>query len=274
MEKIRETTQPGTNQWPRHLMGAGVSLSLSRDGVRGERIFSSFSSLISDPFPRDHDFYVVFVSLSRELVSLCERNSSGNRFSEDLRRGLFQQRGLSGVFHRDLVPENCLSGENGGLKVSDLLLTLWGTPVAPEILTIRGYDVADIDDLDMPEFRIVIRPCAWSYKSSDLLESSLSELDLCRSKDEGRPVSSIFGHGVPELDFSIFRVVSARLYSDPCLKVFLYEARCGEKPNSWNPNLRKSVHMGAESHVPNPDPVTVKPTLISSPGGPQSCDNL
>ena len=62
-------------------MGAGVSLSLSRDGVHGERIFSLFSSLISDPFPRDHGFYVVFVSLSREFVSLCERNSSGTRSS-------------------------------------------------------------------------------------------------------------------------------------------------------------------------------------------------
>ena len=49
-------------------MGAGVSLSLSRDGVHGESICSSSFSLISDPFPREHDFYVVSVPFSREQV--------------------------------------------------------------------------------------------------------------------------------------------------------------------------------------------------------------
>ena len=47
-------------------MGAGVSLSLSRDGVHGESILSSISSLISDPFPWEYDFYVVSVPCSRE----------------------------------------------------------------------------------------------------------------------------------------------------------------------------------------------------------------
>ena len=49
-------------------MGAGVSLSLSRDGVHGESIWSSSFSLISDPFPREHVFYVVSVPFSREQV--------------------------------------------------------------------------------------------------------------------------------------------------------------------------------------------------------------
>ena len=47
-------------------MGAGVSPSLSRDGVHGESFRSSFFSLISDPFPREHGFYVGSVPLSRE----------------------------------------------------------------------------------------------------------------------------------------------------------------------------------------------------------------
>ena len=70
-------------------MGAGVSLFLSREGVHGAGIFSSFFSLIFDPFPREHGFYVGSVPSSREQVyngnssglreqvSLCERNSSG-----------------------------------------------------------------------------------------------------------------------------------------------------------------------------------------------------
>ena len=49
-------------------MGAGVSLSLSRDGVHGESIWSSSFSLISDPFPREHVIYVVSVPFSREQV--------------------------------------------------------------------------------------------------------------------------------------------------------------------------------------------------------------
>ena len=44
------------------------SLSLSRDGVHGESIISSFFSLISDPFPWDYGFYVVSVPRSREHV--------------------------------------------------------------------------------------------------------------------------------------------------------------------------------------------------------------
>ena len=49
-------------------MGAGVSLSLSRDGVHGESICSSYFSLISDLFLREHDFYVVSVPFLREQV--------------------------------------------------------------------------------------------------------------------------------------------------------------------------------------------------------------
>ena len=48
-------------------MGAGVSLSLSRNGVHGESICSSFFSLISGPFPREHGFYVGSVPFARKL---------------------------------------------------------------------------------------------------------------------------------------------------------------------------------------------------------------
>ena len=44
-------------------MGAGVSLSLSRDGVHGK---SFIFSLISDPVPGEHGYYVGFVPFSRE----------------------------------------------------------------------------------------------------------------------------------------------------------------------------------------------------------------
>ena len=50
------------------MIGAGVSISLSRDGVHGESICSSIFSLISDPFPREHGFYVGSVPFSREQV--------------------------------------------------------------------------------------------------------------------------------------------------------------------------------------------------------------
>ena len=49
-------------------MGAGVSLSLSREGIHGASVFSLVFSLISDPFPRDHGVYVGFVPSSREQI--------------------------------------------------------------------------------------------------------------------------------------------------------------------------------------------------------------
>ena len=55
-----------TSEEDSHLgvMEAGVSLSLPREGVHGASIFSSFASLISVPFAREH-------------VSICERKFSG-----------------------------------------------------------------------------------------------------------------------------------------------------------------------------------------------------
>ncbi|KAJ8559443.1 hypothetical protein K7X08_003501 [Anisodus acutangulus] len=95
--------------------------------------------------------------------------SNKGKFSEDLSRKCFQQLISAvnychsrGIYHRDLKPENILLDENGDLKVSDfglsattdqiqsfdgLLHTVCGSPayVAPEILTIKGYDGTKTD---------------------------------------------------------------------------------------------------------------------------------
>ncbi|XP_062218255.1 CBL-interacting protein kinase 26-like [Phragmites australis] len=90
------------------------------------------------------------------------------KFSEDVARRYFHQLisavdycHSQGVYHRDLKPENLLVDENENLKVSDfglsalaeskrqdgLLHTTCGTPayVAPEVLSMRGYDGAKAD---------------------------------------------------------------------------------------------------------------------------------
>ena len=111
-------------------MGAGVSLSLSRDGVHGK---SFIFSLISDPVPGEHGYYVgfvpfsrergyygsnllegvslranllfpvsalIFVSLTRDLFCLCERIFSGSNDDFDSSRDhtSFYERYSSGGF--------------------------------------------------------------------------------------------------------------------------------------------------------------------------------
>lgn len=100
---------------------------------------------------------------------LFNQIANKGRFSEDLSRKCFQQLISAvnychshGIYHRDLKPENILIDENGDLKVSDfglsattdqiqsfdgLLHTVCGSPayVAPEVLTIKGYDGAKTD---------------------------------------------------------------------------------------------------------------------------------
>lgn len=100
---------------------------------------------------------------------LFNQIANKGRFSEELSRKCFQQliSAVSychshGIYHRDLKPENILIDENGDLKVSDfglsattdqiqsfdgLLHTVCGSPayVAPEVLTIKGYDGAKTD---------------------------------------------------------------------------------------------------------------------------------
>ena len=70
-------------------MISGVSLSLSRDGVHGESIRSSFYSLISDPFPREHGFYVGSVPFSREKVYYGSNLLEGVSLSANLLSPVF-----------------------------------------------------------------------------------------------------------------------------------------------------------------------------------------
>ncbi|CAN4101102.1 unnamed protein product [Withania somnifera] len=100
---------------------------------------------------------------------LFNQIANKGRYSEDLSRKCFQQLISAvnychsrGIYHRDLKPENILIDENGDIKVSDfglsattdqsqsfdgLLHTVCGSPayVAPEVLTIKGYDGAKSD---------------------------------------------------------------------------------------------------------------------------------
>ncbi|OIS97367.1 PREDICTED: CBL-interacting serine/threonine-protein kinase 11-like [Nicotiana attenuata] len=112
---------------------------------------------------------IYFIMEYVKAGELFTKITDHGRFSEDLSRKYFQQliSALNychsrGIYHRDLKPENILIDENGDLKISDfglsattdqiqkfdgLLHTVCGSPayVAPEILTIKGYDGAKTD---------------------------------------------------------------------------------------------------------------------------------
>lgn len=113
---------------------------------------------------RSNIYFVLEYAKGGELFSRVARG----RLPEDQSRRFFHQLisavafcHFRGVFHRDLKPENLLLDDNGDLKVSDfglsaiadqiradgLFHTLCGTPayVAPEILSRKGYDGANVD---------------------------------------------------------------------------------------------------------------------------------
>jgi len=99
---------------------------------------------------------------------LFNRVADKGKLKEDEARKYFQQLICAvdfchsrGVYHRDLKPENLLLDDNGDMKVCDfglsalpeqfgqdgLLHTACGTPayVAPEVITMKGYDGAKAD---------------------------------------------------------------------------------------------------------------------------------
>lgn len=113
---------------------------------------------------RTNIYFVLEYAKGGELFSRVARG----RLPEDQSRSFFHQLisavafcHFRGVFHRDLKPENLLLDDNGNLKVSDfglsaiseqiradgLFHTLCGTPayVAPEILSRKGYEGANVD---------------------------------------------------------------------------------------------------------------------------------
>ncbi|XP_009793170.1 CBL-interacting serine/threonine-protein kinase 11-like [Nicotiana tabacum] len=149
----------------------------NKDNIPNENIEREISILRQLRHPYIVKLYEVLATKSKiyfvmEYVKggeLFAKITDHGRFSEDLSRKYFQQliSALNychsrGIYHRDLKPENILIDENGDLKISDfglsattdqiqkfdgLLHTVCGSPayVAPEILTIKGYDGAKTD---------------------------------------------------------------------------------------------------------------------------------
>lgn len=115
------------------------------------------------------------------------------RLKEDAARKYFRQLISAvdychsrGVYHRDLKPENLLLDENENLKVSDfglsalaeskrkdgLLHTTCGTPayVAPEVISMRGYDGARADIWSCGVILFVLVAGYLPFHDSNLME--------------------------------------------------------------------------------------------------------
>ena len=94
-------------------MGAGVSLSLSRDGVHGESICSSSFSLIFDPFLREYGFNVVPVPFSREQHRSPLKEVSFSPYKRDTHDGsaISGQHGAIYTYYKGFQAPN---GESSG----------------------------------------------------------------------------------------------------------------------------------------------------------------
>jgi len=123
---------------------------------------------------------------------LFKRVAKKGKLKEEEARKYFQQLisavdycHSQGVYHRDLKPENLLVDENGDLKVCDfglsalpeqfrqdgLLHTACGTPayVAPEIITMKGYDGVKADIWSCGIILFVLRAGYLPFQDSNLM---------------------------------------------------------------------------------------------------------
>ena len=169
-------------------MGAGVSLSLSRDGdgVHGESICSSFCSLISYPFPREHGFYVGSVPLSREQVYYGRYLLEGVSLSANLLSPIYY--GFDSDF---FAREPVYPSQNGkvvyGGSIPSSFRAIEVTSRPKKGSTRDSKAVAGSDDANIAGKAIIVA------LNADLMDTDLSGIIPSRSKGESRLILLILG---------------------------------------------------------------------------------
>ena len=178
-------------------MGAGVSLSLSRDGVHGESIWCLFFPLLSDPFPREYGFYVGFVPFTRDQVPILvsgsmscsttrkQVSSDGSflKFRIAIGTGARIHKWSNDVFDYSLS--------------ADLMVTaLLGGPPSRSgsvefVLPLFCADLVSTSDLLFCESLLVVfwRPKSWvqtfTHRGVDIIGTALPKKEDCRGSKIG-----------------------------------------------------------------------------------------
>ena len=208
-------------------MEAGVSLSLSQDGVHGESRFSALFSLISDPFPRVHGFYgfpdanhfVVSVSVSREHG--CSGSSSIS-FSGSM--------SFSSVISIPFTREQVFFGGNYGLVSRGAI----GAGTLFHELSHKDVDVTHL---------------------TNRLATVLLRVDPSRTVGKDRPVSSFIDRGSVEMSLEPCR---ADLIIAKLTRASSEPGGCIVMPKAWVPDPQ-SYSM--------PSPTPTEGSMYSDPGG-------
>ena len=189
-------------------MGAGVSLYLSRDGVHGESVCSSFFPLLSDPFPREHGFYVGSVPFSRDhipfLVSVSmscsttrkQVSSDGSflKFRMAIGTGARIHKWSNDVFDYSLSADLLVPALLGGSPSRSE-----GRPVFPNlgsgsvefVLPLFCADLVSTSDLLFFESLLLVfwRPKSWvqtfTHREVDIVGTALPKKEGCRGSKIG-----------------------------------------------------------------------------------------